>query len=138
MCPELGEQTWPLLIADRDLDFQPRAGLPDSGVEDIHLSRRTCRILSTTEVDPCDLPPYQRQSDGAWITGSNGQQQILPVPDAIKIARRQRDELLEGDKVLVSSVRPILQMTDIFVCRRKWKGLHQISPRTAGHINIGS
>ena len=43
---------------------------------------------------------YQRQSDGAWITGSNTQQQILSVPDAINIARRQRDELLAGDKVL--------------------------------------
>ncbi len=43
---------------------------------------------------------YQRQTDGAWITGSNTQQQILSVPDAIKIARRQRDELLAGDKVL--------------------------------------
>jgi 5-methylcytosine-specific restriction protein B len=43
---------------------------------------------------------YQRQSDGAWITGSNTQQQIVSVPDAIKIARQQRDELLAGDKVL--------------------------------------
>ena len=43
---------------------------------------------------------YQRQNDGAWITGSNTQQEILSVPDAIKIAQRQRDELLAGDKVL--------------------------------------
>jgi 5-methylcytosine-specific restriction protein B len=45
---------------------------------------------------------YQRQSDGAWVTGSNIQQQVLSVSDAIMIARRQRDELLAGDKVLAA------------------------------------
>jgi 5-methylcytosine-specific restriction enzyme B len=45
---------------------------------------------------------YQRQSDGAWITGSPAEPQVLSVDDAIARARRQRDELLAGDKVLAA------------------------------------
>jgi 5-methylcytosine-specific restriction protein B len=45
---------------------------------------------------------YQRGSDGAWITGSPNQQKTLSLDEAIAIARRQRDELLAGDKVLAA------------------------------------
>jgi 5-methylcytosine-specific restriction enzyme B len=43
---------------------------------------------------------YQRQSDGAWISGAPTQLQLLTLEDAIAKARRQRDELLVGDKIL--------------------------------------
>jgi 5-methylcytosine-specific restriction protein B len=43
---------------------------------------------------------YQRQNDGAWMTGLGGQPQVITLEDAIQIARRQRDELLAGDKIL--------------------------------------
>lgn len=43
---------------------------------------------------------YQRQSDGAWISGSPVQQVILPLEEAIAKARRQRDELVAGDAIL--------------------------------------
>jgi 5-methylcytosine-specific restriction protein B len=43
---------------------------------------------------------YQRQSDGAWITGSGGQPQVLALEHAIRKARQQRQELLAGDQVL--------------------------------------
>ncbi len=45
---------------------------------------------------------YQRQSDGAWMSGVGGQAQVLAAEDAIRIARQQRDELLAGDDVLRS------------------------------------
>jgi 5-methylcytosine-specific restriction protein B len=45
---------------------------------------------------------YQRVSDSAWIAGSPNQQRILPIDEAIAIARRQRDELLAGEKVLAA------------------------------------
>jgi 5-methylcytosine-specific restriction protein B len=43
---------------------------------------------------------YQRQNDGAWITGSPTKPRVLTPDEAIQIARRQRDELLAGDAVL--------------------------------------
>lgn len=43
---------------------------------------------------------FQRQSDGAWVTGSPMSQQVLSIEDAIGIARRQRDELVAGDAIL--------------------------------------
>ena len=45
---------------------------------------------------------FQRQSDGAWMTGSPQTQQALSLEDAIAIARTQRDELLAGAEVLTS------------------------------------
>jgi 5-methylcytosine-specific restriction protein B len=45
---------------------------------------------------------YQRQSDGAWITGSATEPHVLSSEDAIAKARQQRDELLAGDNVLAS------------------------------------
>jgi 5-methylcytosine-specific restriction enzyme B len=45
---------------------------------------------------------FQRQSDGAWITGSSQMQQVLSLEDAIAIARTQRDELVAGAEVLAS------------------------------------
>jgi 5-methylcytosine-specific restriction enzyme B len=45
---------------------------------------------------------YQRQSDGAWITGSPTQPQVLSLDDAIAKARQQRQELLAGDKALAA------------------------------------
>jgi 5-methylcytosine-specific restriction protein B len=45
---------------------------------------------------------FQRQSDGAWMTGSPLAQQALSLEDAIAIARTQRDELLAGAEVLIS------------------------------------
>ena len=45
---------------------------------------------------------FQRQSDGAWITGSPQTQQVLSLEDAVAIARTQRDELLTGAEVLES------------------------------------
>lgn len=43
---------------------------------------------------------FQRQNDGAWITGSPQAQRVLSAEEAIVIARRQRDELLAGCDVL--------------------------------------
>ncbi len=43
---------------------------------------------------------YQRQSDGAWITGSPKQQKILSLEDAIGLVQLQRDELIAGADVL--------------------------------------
>lgn len=43
---------------------------------------------------------FQRQSDGAWITGSPLAQQVLSPDEAIEIARAQRDELLAGSRAL--------------------------------------
>jgi 5-methylcytosine-specific restriction protein B len=43
---------------------------------------------------------YQRQSDNAWMTGSPQEQKILPLGEAIAVARQQRDELLGGIEVL--------------------------------------
>jgi 5-methylcytosine-specific restriction protein B len=43
---------------------------------------------------------YQRQSDGAWMTGSGGQPQVLTTEDVIRKTRQQRDELLAGDEIL--------------------------------------
>ena len=45
---------------------------------------------------------YQRQSDGAWITGSATEQRMLSSQEAIAKARQQRDELLAGHDVLAS------------------------------------
>ncbi|MEP6621671.1 MAG: hypothetical protein ABJE47_20250 [bacterium] len=45
---------------------------------------------------------YQRQSDNAWVTGSPQAQKVLSAEDAIALARKQRDELLAGAKVLAS------------------------------------
>jgi len=43
---------------------------------------------------------YQRSSDGAWIGGKGAAPKAITVEEAIQIARRQRDELLAGDRVL--------------------------------------
>jgi len=43
---------------------------------------------------------YQRQSDGAWITGSAGNQRVLTVAQAIEIAEGQLKELRLGSEVL--------------------------------------
>src|SRR5882724_9650912 len=43
---------------------------------------------------------FQRQSDGAWITGSPLAQQVMSPDEAIEIARGQRDELLAGSRAL--------------------------------------
>jgi|HubBroStandDraft_4_1064222.scaffolds.fasta_scaffold00671_2 5-methylcytosine-specific restriction protein B len=45
---------------------------------------------------------FQRQSDGAWVTGSPQAQQVLSLQDAIARARKQRDELVGGAEVLLS------------------------------------
>lgn len=45
---------------------------------------------------------YQRQADGEWVTGTPTVQQVISVADAIEIARRQRDELVNGAKVLAA------------------------------------
>jgi len=45
---------------------------------------------------------YQRQSDGAWITGSSQAQKPLSLDDAVAIARGQRDELIAGVNVLAA------------------------------------
>jgi 5-methylcytosine-specific restriction enzyme B len=43
---------------------------------------------------------YQRQSDGAWMSGKGTQPKVIALEEAIQIARQQRNELLAGDKVL--------------------------------------
>jgi 5-methylcytosine-specific restriction protein B len=43
---------------------------------------------------------YQRQSDGAWMSGAHAQPHVLTLEEAIQKARQQRDELLAGDKIL--------------------------------------
>src|SRR6266481_6921071 len=43
---------------------------------------------------------YQRQSDGAWMSGRGTQPKVIALEEAIRIARQQRDELLAGDEVL--------------------------------------
>lgn len=43
---------------------------------------------------------YQRPTDGAWIGGRGTNPKAITVDEAIQIARRQRDELLAGDKLL--------------------------------------
>jgi 5-methylcytosine-specific restriction protein B len=45
---------------------------------------------------------YQRQSDGAWITGSGQQPKVISVDDAIREARKQKEQLIAGDEVLKS------------------------------------
>ena len=45
---------------------------------------------------------FQRQNDGAWITGSPIAQKVLSLDDAIAIAREQRDELLAGSRALAA------------------------------------
>ena len=45
---------------------------------------------------------FQRQTDGAWMTGSPQAQQVVSLEDAIAIARKQRDELVAGAEVLTS------------------------------------
>jgi 5-methylcytosine-specific restriction protein B len=45
---------------------------------------------------------YQRQSDGAWMGGSPTHPHVLLIEDAIAKARQQRDELLEGSRVLAA------------------------------------
>jgi hypothetical protein len=45
---------------------------------------------------------YQRQSDGAWVSGSSKAQVILSPEEAMELARKQRDELLAGCDVLTS------------------------------------
>lgn len=43
---------------------------------------------------------YQRPTDGEWMGGKGTNPRAITVDDAIQIARRQRDELLAGDKLL--------------------------------------
>jgi 5-methylcytosine-specific restriction enzyme B len=43
---------------------------------------------------------YQRPTDGAWIGGRGTNPKPIAVDEAIRIARRQRDELLAGEKGL--------------------------------------
>ncbi|CAG9238171.1 AAA family ATPase [Paraburkholderia tropica] len=43
---------------------------------------------------------YQRDADGAWITGSPKGQNVLSVDRAIEIARKQRKELIDAANVL--------------------------------------
>jgi 5-methylcytosine-specific restriction enzyme B len=45
---------------------------------------------------------FQRQTDGAWVTGSPTAQRVIPVSEAIEIARRQRDEFINGAEVLAT------------------------------------
>ncbi len=45
---------------------------------------------------------YQRQSDQEWMGGSAMAPRVLPLDEAVAIARRQRDELLAGDAVLAA------------------------------------
>jgi 5-methylcytosine-specific restriction protein B len=45
---------------------------------------------------------YQRQSDHEWMGGSPTAPSVLPLEEAVAIARRQRDELLAGDAVLAA------------------------------------
>jgi len=45
---------------------------------------------------------YQRQSDHEWMGGSPTAPHVLPLEEAVAIARRQRDELLAGDAVLAA------------------------------------
>jgi 5-methylcytosine-specific restriction protein B len=45
---------------------------------------------------------YQRQSDHEWMGGSPTAPRVLPIDEAVAIARRQRDELLDGDAVLAT------------------------------------
>lgn len=43
---------------------------------------------------------YQRQADGAWATGGPQTTKVIDTAEAVAIARKQRDELLAGVKVL--------------------------------------
>lgn len=43
---------------------------------------------------------YQRQADGAWVTGGPQTMKMIDTAEAIEIARKQRNELVEGVKVL--------------------------------------
>ncbi|MBY0363347.1 MAG: AAA family ATPase [Phreatobacter sp.] len=43
---------------------------------------------------------YQRQADGAWVTGSPSTMKVIDTAEAVAIARSQRNELVEGVKVL--------------------------------------
>jgi len=43
---------------------------------------------------------YQRQEDGAWITGSSHKQIEITEADAMAFARKQRDQLLRGVELL--------------------------------------
>jgi 5-methylcytosine-specific restriction protein B len=45
---------------------------------------------------------FQRQNDGAWVTGGPQSQQVLPLEQAIDLARRQRDELIAGAAAITS------------------------------------
>ena len=43
---------------------------------------------------------FQRQGDGAWITGSPKYQRVLSAVEAAAVARQQRDELVAGAKLV--------------------------------------
>lgn len=45
---------------------------------------------------------YEKQPAGVWVTGSPQSQRNLDLQDAISLARKQRDELVAGSKVLAS------------------------------------
>ncbi|WP_157158621.1 AAA family ATPase [Bradyrhizobium sp. WSM1253] len=45
---------------------------------------------------------YQRPTDGAWIGGKGTSPKVIGLEEAIQIARRQRDELIAGHRVLSS------------------------------------
>jgi 5-methylcytosine-specific restriction protein B len=43
---------------------------------------------------------YRRRETGAWMTGAATDQKVLSLDDAIALARRQRDQLVAGGRVL--------------------------------------
>lgn len=45
---------------------------------------------------------YRRKDSGAWITGTPQNQRILSIPEAINIARRNRDQLVRGAELLAA------------------------------------
>jgi len=45
---------------------------------------------------------YQREADGAWVTGSPRQMEVLPEAGAIGLARQQRDDLVRGCRQLAA------------------------------------
>ena len=45
---------------------------------------------------------FQRQKDGAWVTGSSRDQRVLPLGEAIAQARIQRDELIAGVEAIAA------------------------------------
>lgn len=56
---------------------------------------------------------YQRQADFAWMGGPHTAPQVMPLEEAIQIARRQRDELVAGCKAL-EKVDPIVSSDDLY------------------------